>query len=166
MLLTIWRHGEAGAAMTDRERALTGGGADDVSFGCHQFQQACELRHLPQPDTILHSPWLRTRQTARIISAVYTHADMEPSNAVQPGASVGDVDAALTLLFEQERGNHVLLVSHQPLVSQLADYYAGQRGLVPGLTPGGLVTLDLAAPGSACGQLLFWALPPEYEAGV
>jgi phosphohistidine phosphatase SixA len=57
-----------------------------------------------------------------------------------------------------------VLVSHQPLVSYLIDHLLGEVALVPALPPGGLVTMDLAAPARACGRLLFWALPPQYEA--
>ena len=61
---------------------------------------------------------------------------------------------------------HVVLVSHQPLVSQLVDYFLDTAGSVPSLSPGALVTFELSSPARACGELRFWAVPPEYQAGV
>ena len=167
MIVTIWRHGEAGNAISDRLRELTGNGADDVAFGCHQFHNACAVRDIPNPGLILHSGWVRTTQTAEIIASAFTHADRRPLTALQPGGTVALVDAALsTLIDAHETPEHVVLVSHQPLVSYLVDHNLEEQGRVPSLSPGGLVTLGLEVPARACGQLLFWALPTEYEAGI
>lgn len=167
MIVTIWRHGEAGNAIADRVRELTGNGADDVAFGCHQLHDACAVRDIPNPGLILHSGWVRTTQTAEIIASAFTHADRHRLTALQPGGTVSMADAALaTLIDAREVTEHVVLVSHQPLVSYLVDHYLQDHGRVPSLSPGGLVTLELAVPARACGQLLFWALPPEYEAGL
>ena len=53
-----------------------------------------------------------------------------------------------------------------PLVSQLVDYFLDTAGSVPSLSPGALVTFELSSPARACGELRFWAVPPEYQAGV
>lgn len=162
MILTIFRHGEAGDASSDRLRVLTDTGEDDVSFGCHQYHNACKARGLPDPQRIMHSSWLRATQTADIIAAGFTHAQVMTADALQPDSRVAAVDSALESTTEE----HVLLVSHQPLVSQLIDHYLGERGKVPPLLPGGLATLSLEVPAAGCGSLLFWAMPPEYEVGL
>lgn len=165
MIVTIWRHGMAEPGVIDRQRNLTNGGRDDVGFGCHQFHEACVSRGLRRPTTILYSPWVRTAQTAEILAAAFTHSEVSAEQALQPGSDVAAVDAALS--YRAGTGDaeqHILLVSHQPLVSQLADHYLGEAGIVPSLTPGGAVTLALDTPSAACGRLLFWAMPPEYEA--
>lgn len=165
MIVTIWRHGMAEAGAVDRRRNLTPAGRDDVGFGCRQFHETCASRGLVHPTVILYSPYVRTAQTAEIIAGAFTHAMVAEEKALQPGSDVLAVDVALNNC-EKSAGaeQHVVLVSHQPLVSQLADHYLGEEGLVPALSPGGVVTLALDTPAAACGQLLFWALPPEFEA--
>jgi phosphohistidine phosphatase len=165
MIITIWRHGEAHEGAIDRRRELTSSGCDDVGFGCRQFQSACSARKISQPTGILYSPWVRTTQTAKIIAAAFTHASSTAEAALQPGGTISEVDQALADVIATDfPPAHVLLVSHQPLVSHLIDHYLGQESAVPSLSPGSLVTLSLDVPASACGTLLFWALPPQYEA--
>ena len=163
MIVTIWRHGQAASGPIDRMRELTGDGEDDVGFGCHQFHDICHARGLAHPDLVLHSPWVRASQTADIIATAFTHANMKPLPALQPGSTPRTVDAALAeLQAAAEPAGHVLLVSHQPLVSRLVDHYLGDPGQVPGLSPGALACLELEVAARGCGQLLFWAFPPEY----
>ena len=133
MIVTIWRHGQAGRAPSDRLRELTGTGTDDVGFGCRQFHDACHARELPSPELVLHSPWIRTTQTADIVASAFTHAGMRALETLQPGSSVGVVELALAdLMAAQPDLLHAVLVSHQPLVSCLVDHllgeFAGQFG--------------------------------------
>lgn len=167
MILTIWRHGMAEEGAVDRLRNLTPGGRDDVGFGCRQFRAACSELALPVPAAILYSPWLRTAQTAQIIAAAYTHARIAEEPSLQPGSVPAAVDATVCAQAELPIADaHLVLVSHQPLVSQLIDYYLGEERNVPILEPGALATLSLEVPARACGRLLFWAMPPEYEVVV
>lgn len=167
MIVSIWRHGEAGRAVSDRQRELTADGEDDLGFACHQFYDACEQRGIPSPGLILHSAWVRTTQTADILAAAFTHATMRALSALQPGSDIARVDSALSEVFAgPDKLEHIALVSHQPLVSFLVDHYLGGTVSVPPLPPGGLATLDMDVPAGGCAQLLFWALPPEYEAGL
>ena len=164
MILTIWRHGEAGSAATDRQRQLTDRGRDDIGYGCHHFHEHCLARSIPIPGLIAYSEWRRTTETADIIAGLFSHARCEREPALIPGSRVEQVDAAL----EQELASascpqHILLVSHQPLVSRLVDYYLGEPGLVAPLSPGGLACLQMEVPGAACASLLFSAQPPQYE---
>lgn len=168
MILTLLRHGEAGWAASDRQRALTARGNDDIGFACTRFHAACGARELAMPDLILHSPWLRTAQTAGIVASAFSHARVRAEQALQPGGREPAVDALVNAVSQpgSDCPDHLLLVSHQPLVSRLVDRYLGQAGQVPPLSPGGLATLELEAAAPACARLLFWALPPEYEAGI
>ena len=59
--------------------------------------------------------------------------------------------------------NHSVLVSHQPLVSRLVDHWLGEQGRVPGLVPGGLVTLEMEVVAPGCAALVFCAQPPDYK---
>jgi len=166
VILTIWRHGAAGSAISDELRELTPGGTDDVGYGCRQFHDLCHARGIAHPDLVLHSPWVRTTQTAEIIDGAFTHALLRPLPALAPGGDVAGVDRALAALDAASTPvGHLVLVGHQPLVSRLVEHYLGSRGEVPALSPGGLVTLELEAPARGCARLQFWALPPEFEAG-
>jgi len=151
----------------DRDRELTDSGRDDVGFGCQQFHDACSVRGIPHPLRILHSPFIRTNQTAEIIAAAFSHATRTWMDALHPGSDVDAVDQALIDIVDGEAAHeHVLLVSHQPLISYILGHYLGDPGAVPALSPGGLATLSLDTPGKDCGRILFWAQPPEFEASV
>ena len=163
MIITIVRHGEAGSASTDEERELTDTGTDDVSFGSHRLRDLCLDKSLPMPDRILHSNWRRTTQTAEMYASAYT-APIEAIDALLPGCSVTDVDKALTSL--PTGTTHCVLVGHQPMVSELVDHYLNDRGRVPVLPPGGLVSIQIDFFAQGCGELLFWAMPPEYRGYV
>lgn len=164
MLVTIWRHGEAGAAASDRERQLTRRGREDLTRGATLFLQYCEAAGYEVPRVVHHSPWLRTTQTAKILAGHLQGAHLAALRALQPGSEIDQADKNLGMLFdERDDTGHVLLVSHQPLVSRLADYYLGARGMVPALPPGGRVTLAMDYPASGAAQLVAWAFPPDYE---
>jgi phosphohistidine phosphatase len=164
MIVTLWRHAQAADGKIDRLREITVSGRDDVVSGCHRFEEACSARRIMLPGHILHSPLVRTTQTARIIAAACSHATVIPERALQPGGDADAVDDALHQLSDATAGkSHVVLVSHQPLLSHLVGHYLGAGNSVPFLTPGAWVTLSVAAPAIPGARLLFWALPPEYE---
>jgi phosphohistidine phosphatase len=167
MILTIWRHGAAEEGVNDRLRELSGAGRDDVGFGSHRFHEACISRNILHPQRILHGPLVRTTQTAEIVAAAFTHASITAVSALQPGSSVVAVDTEVSrFILDDPPKQHTLLVSHQPLVSHLVEHYLGDGVIVPFLPPGGLVTLSLEHLAPASGRLLFWALPPDYEADM
>lgn len=165
MILTIWRHGTAEDGINDSLRELTAGGRDDLAVGCTQWHQACERRSIQPPTTLLHSPLVRTTQTAEIIASAFNPAVVSVEKALRPGGNLEGVDALIAKFSDSSSTQHIVLVSHQPLVSYLAAHYLGEAGSVPSLSPGGAVTLSLDVAAPACGKLLFWALPPTYEAG-
>ncbi|MEH6583033.1 MAG: hypothetical protein V7754_13925 [Halioglobus sp.] len=166
MIVTILRHGEAGAAAVDAERELTPAGIDDISFGSHHFRDVCGLRGLPAPELILHSAWLRTTETADILARLFPQAQVQADAALLPSGRIAGVTQMLSLLEKSKTPSHVVLVSHQPLVSDLVDFYIGLPHSAPPLPPGGLVTVSMDVPAQSCAKLLFWAVPPEYEAGM
>lgn len=167
MLVTIWRHGQAGSAASDRERQLTALGRTELAHGSRQYLDHCAGKGLPVPASVLHSAWLRTTQSAGLICEALGGAPMLANDALLPGRRVTDVEAMLADLQDGPQiPEHLLLVSHQPLVSRLADHLLGDFGRVPPLPPGGLVVLSLDVPAGGCAQLLFWAMPPAYEACV
>ncbi len=163
MIITIVRHGEAGDALRDKDRELTNAGIDDISFGSHQLRDLCGDKSLVLPGHIFYSNWRRTTQTAEVLAAAFT-ASLAPMEALLPGRALTDVDNALSPLTEDI--SHCILVGHQPMVSMLVEHYIDDSGRVPSLSPGGLVSIWLDTPAEGCGELLFWALPPEYRGYV
>lgn len=170
MILTILRHGSAGEAARDFDRQLTSRGRDDIALGSAQLAQICQRKALSLPGNIVHSPWVRTTQSAELVAQQFPKAELSLSEHIACGAGLQHAELLLSAeLANRPVPEHLLLVSHQPLVSQLIDDCLGERGLVPALSPGGLATLKLPATGvysSGCAQLCFWALPPLYEAGL
>lgn len=113
MKLWVLRHGQAEPlTRTDAERELTAHGCEEV------LRSAAQL--LGQPlQAIFASPYVRTRQTAELVRdalggsvpikwAPWLIGDTDPK------AVIAELDA-----LEQSGLEHVLLVSHQPLVSML-----------------------------------------------
>jgi phosphohistidine phosphatase len=164
MIVTFIRHGEAGLAATDRERELTGRGEDDISYGAHQLNVLCGQRQLPTPDRIVHSPYLRTTQTAQILASAFSHAAVDTAEALLSEAQAAGVDPLIEAVLAGGEVGHLALVTHQPLVSRVIARYLGDER-VPGLPPGGLCCLHLDVAAPACAELAFWALPPAYEVG-
>ena len=163
MYLTIWRHGEAGDATRDRLRELTERGQQDIRRGWPKFARFCEQRGIALPDAILYSEWVRTRQTAAILSSQLPNAHSAACTALLPGRRPADVDTELELICRAEPRAHLLLVSHQPLVSALVDHYVGEKNRVPALMPGAFATLDIDVLAQGCGAPRFCAQPPSYE---
>ena len=164
MILTIFRHGEAGEAATDRARELTEKGAQDVERGATVFLEACRRRVLQLPQRVYHSPWVRTTSTAELICRALGHVPHTGLSAIQPGGDVTSVQRWFEENLGEMRGDtHIVMVSHQPLVSHMVNYYLGEGNSEPSLNPGAFATLSMGVPGSACGSLQFWAMPPKYE---
>ena len=56
MLVTVWRHGEAGAAPRDRDRALTPKGVDALGRAVLRFQETIGAKSLPRRDECYDQP--------------------------------------------------------------------------------------------------------------
>ncbi len=110
--LVILRHGEAEPYLgSDAERELT-------SRGQTETKEQMALLHSQgfRPQEIIHSPFVRTSQTAAICQQVFPEAVLRAHSGLLHSAEpnmvpllLGDADA-------------VLLVSHMPLVARLLQY--------------------------------------------
>ena len=67
MLVTVWRHGEAGSAARDVDRTLTEHGVSHVTATAELFKNWCHRRGVIAPSICTHSPLVRTRQTAALL---------------------------------------------------------------------------------------------------
>lgn len=112
MMLYLLRHGEAEArAANDASRRLTNRGRQEVDSVARQFQ----INHLPL-DICISSPYVRAMQTAeRFLELV------APAVAVQQDARLTPEIRASEImkLLDAVSAEHVLLVSHNPLLSEL-----------------------------------------------
>lgn len=110
MSLWLLRHGEAESfSASDALRPLTVRGRQEAS------RVAINLKHQPL-ELILHSPYVRAKQTADIISDVLDNRikmheleDITPDN---------DPKHVIKLLSDYTE-RHILVVSHQPLLGKL-----------------------------------------------
>jgi len=158
VLLTVWRHGEAAPGRPDRERRLTERGHAEVRRGAAAYGAALAERGLPTPEALHASRWLRTWQTADYLAEALS-LTAEEADALIPGADVEGVEALLDGL---PAAAHRVLVSHQPLVSELVDRWLGEAGCVPALSPGAYAVLEAEVFAPGCASLCFWSAPPDY----
>ncbi|WP_043315469.1 phosphohistidine phosphatase SixA [Microbulbifer sp. HZ11] len=118
MLLFVMRHGHAEPfRKSDETRALTEEGRAEVASVCKQ--RASELA---QVKTIWASPFVRTRQTAKIVAETF---DL-PVEVQEFLTSDTPVELVLeALVSADEKVFPLLLVSHQPLVGNLVNGLCG-----------------------------------------
>ena len=136
----ILRHGEATMdSATDAARPLT-------PLGKQQVQHSGQ--HLPPLDLMVVSPYVRAQESADQIEAVFASQGLsigrrQDSETLVPESSI---NAAMGWL-EDVDATSVLLVSHNPLVTELTQVLTGDRNVRFGT--GTLVHLrgDIIAPG-------------------
>ena len=118
MLLFVMRHGHAEPlSKSDETRALTDEGRLEVEMVCNE--RASELA---QVKTIWASPFVRTRQTAKIVAEAF-RLDVEVQELLTGDTPVGDLLDAIA-----DAGESIfplMLVSHQPLVGSLVNGLCG-----------------------------------------
>lgn len=156
MRIYILRHGEAARADGADEQALTVSGREQVAAAGAVLQQ------LPQPEVIVHSPKLRARQTAALVSAVLPAVPLQESAELVPESSPARVEHLLHSLG----ADCVLLVSHLPLVANLVGWFRSGEASdfdLPGYPPAGLVALDFEVPARGCATQAFYAWPPHFQ---
>jgi phosphohistidine phosphatase len=113
MLVYLLRHGEAEPnAASDAARKLTHKGHQEVLSVAHQFL----VNKLPL-DRCISSPYVRAHQTARdFLKQVKPGLALDESLLLTPEIRASEV---MKLLDSLPATAHVLLVSHNPLLSEL-----------------------------------------------
>lgn len=128
--IVILRHGEAEPfEMRDEQRALT-------DYGRSRARQQAELLSDSGfvPTEIVHSPYVRTTQTAEICQTVFQAPEMRSDHGLLHSAHPEQVP------FILEGATTILLVSHMPLVGRLIQYLC-PRSEIYGLPVAGFVRL-------------------------
>jgi phosphohistidine phosphatase len=140
MRLFLLRHGTA------EERNPDGSDRPDrrlVDKGAEQARLAgLLLRHLGRLDRVLSSPYARARETAQVALEAFGAApELQLCDALEPSATV---DAALSAVVESAAPNQrVLVVGHEPLLTEIAAELIGDAAASIDLRKGGLIELDL-----------------------
>ena len=143
----MWRHGEAELSQPDELRALTDRGEAQCCVMARGYEQ-WRLRHELAPvATVLFSPYRRTRETAEVLSSVFRSATEREAGELAPGARIEHFSS---MPFAED--DHVVMVTHQPLVSHAVAHWTDDATLAP-IAPGGysvLEVLDLQRGGVTC----------------
>ena len=145
MRLLIVRHGEARVPASGGEQALTERGHQQASARAQSLLKE-------DVDVLFHSPKLRARQTAEILHRQGVGGLMQCDERIVPNADISEVEA----LLEEQDMNTIALVSHLPLVAQLAAWFCDGQLDSPRFSqysPTGLVVLELDVIGRGCGHL-------------
>ena len=120
MNLYLMRHGiavfrDAPGIRSDRDRPLT-------QKGIKRMEKAAKgLAALKISfDHILTSPLVRARQTAKVVAETLNRADR--LKEIRELAPAGTVQSLLDSLTPYRRDGHLLLVGHEPLLSETASF--------------------------------------------
>jgi phosphohistidine phosphatase len=157
MTLYLLRHGiaeEKVAGKLDRDRKLTPRGR------ARMRRAALGLRVLIRElDVMLTSPFPRAAETATITAAALRNAPKAREvDALASGASAMDT---LRALRDVAKGQHVMLVGHEPGLSSLASLLL--TGSVDGaridLKKGGCMAVSIRTPAPRAATLLWLATP-------
>ena len=137
MLLTLWRHGEAGSAAADEARALTPRGREEVAAMAQDYMAWAGESALGPVSLLLHSPYRRTVETAALLGGVLCPGSVKADPSLAPGAYP-------EAFFESDYTGHehIVMVSHQPFVSQAIALWTDYVTLAH-LAPGGWSTLEI-----------------------
>ena len=135
MLLTLWRHGEAGAAPTDEARSLTPRGREEVVAMAGDYAVWTNGSAPGPVSRLLHSPYRRTVETAGLLAELLRPNSQDVDSKLAPGAypeAFSEKDYA--------GHEHIVMVSHQPFLSQAIAHWTDDETLAP-LAPGGYSTV-------------------------
>lgn len=158
MELYLLRHGiaqERGTTPTDEERALTEEGVSRMQE-IVKGMQALGLEF----DSILTSPLVRAKQTAELVRKGYDlKAPVTESNLLRPEAKHNDL---LKELRRFDAGSRVLLVGHEPFLSELLSLLtAGDPYSAINVRKGGLALVSVPKMGREAIGCLEYLLTPK-----
>ena len=139
LLLTLWRHGEAGSASSDAARELTDRGRVEVNAMASDFSAWLDAAGLPSVARLYCSPLIRAQQTAALLGQQGCAKPPEVCSALVPGAIPEGF--AESLLDDDA---HVVAVTHQPFLSRAIAFWSDDGTLAP-LAPAGYATLQVTS---------------------
>ncbi|KGK09646.1 phosphohistidine phosphatase SixA [Vibrio navarrensis] len=150
MKVFIMRHGEAEHfAESDAQRALTSRGRLESDV----VAMACAEQGFNHFDKVLVSPYLRAQQTWQAISHHFDAKTVQTCEDITPYGHADQVFDYLCALIEVEKPQHVLLVSHLPLVGYLTAEFVKDMP-APMFPTSGMVCIDFD-PQTFRGEICF-----------
>jgi len=157
--LYIMRHGiamerDATTILDDAKRPLTPEGKQKMREIAAGLVQAGI-----EPDWVVSSPLVRAAETAEIVADAFgSKPPVEFCDALRPG---GSPEALITFLAKRPNRRRVMVVGHEPDLSELAARLigAGRNANMP-FKKGGccLITFSVFPPKSP-GRLMWWLTP-------
>jgi phosphohistidine phosphatase len=160
MNLYLLRHGIAVAKddpkiTTDEERPLT-------KKGVKRMRKAAKgLRALKIDfDRILTSPLVRARETAEIVArAAKLEKRLEEIHELAPQTPVEELVSSLAAYRESE---NILLVGHEPLLSETASFLlTKEKSVRMQLKKGGVCCMEIATLPAESTAMLQWMMTPR-----
>jgi phosphohistidine phosphatase len=136
--LTLIRHAQADNPLPDQrdwDRPLTKRGLLDAAEMARRFKSQGDC-----PDFILSSPALRAQQTATIFAKYFAKTTLQLDEELYL-TSPKQLLASLQRLAPTI--NHLLLVGHNPGISELADQLSAERR-IEGMPTASMVTFEFA----------------------
>ena len=156
MRLYLLRHAiaEDGVGMPDAERQITQEGRKKLRKVLERAREAGV-----RPDFILSSPYVRARQTARIaVEELRYEGELIESADLTPYASP---HATWDELREYRQAGQVMVVGHNPHLSDLACLLIEARSGAIEMRKSGLVCFDLISMGPQPRATLNWMMTPR-----
>lgn len=123
----LLRHGEAEIGRgTDANRRLTPSGTDSVARTAERYQAITSSGKFEPFQVLVSSPLLRAKQTAsRLAEQLDWQGDIEIWPELAPAGKIPELEARLTSPQDDSSVDTWMLVTHQPLVSELIHYLTG-----------------------------------------
>lgn len=153
-VLYFVRHGAAADAQewrgSDFDRPLTDKGRKQMARVAKRLTQA-EI----EVDLVLTSPLVRARETATIIARELGVEQVIDERRLADGFDSRTLE---DILREQNAIEHLMLVGHEPTMSQTVGRVIGDARIE--FKKGAIACVNLPDPGSATGTLL-WLVPPK-----
>jgi len=145
----LLRHGHAEDGTPDRNRRLTSKGRNQIERLGHFF----EATGIPKADRILHSPYTRAVESAKLIQPFLGQRDpiVEEFSSITPGDSI---DSALQRILNSNET--LLLVGHNPHLSFLTLELLDNCPVGFGFKKGAWRTLQQAAPDAPWEETAYW----------
>ncbi|MBT2775164.1 phosphohistidine phosphatase SixA [Halomonas sp. ISL-60] len=155
--MLIMRHGEAAPGYPDQARRLTPHGELEAEKMARWLAERVASDELPVP-RIYASPYARAQQTAqRLCDALGTSC--ETLGFITPDDSPSAVS---DWLLEQPEGTPIMLVSHMPLVGELAGLLVeGSPAQGVGFPTAAIAELEAEVWAAGCAQLKRFTQPSQ-----
>jgi phosphohistidine phosphatase len=150
--LYIVRHGiaEDGFGKSDAERELTNEGREKVSENGKRLRN-----HGVKPGVIISSPYLRASQTAQILAEELGYkGEIHPDDRITP---MGRYETFNDLFTEYRSEQHIMIVGHEPNVSELTARICAQGQLRMDFKKGAVACIGIDRVRPVQGVLLWYA---------